>query len=518
MAVEHIVFIHGWGGDSRCWQPLLALLADLPQSVQCIDLPGFGSRAQEAWPAGEALLQQLEAELPENCLLIGWSLGGMLATQLAARSPKVRQLITIAANGSFVAREDWPGMDPDSFGSFCSAQQREPLKNWQRFCGLEARGDRDMRVLLKTLKGWQPQEIPASWDAALACLGALDNRQLLAELKVPALHIFGAQDALVPASAAEKLRAAGAEVALLEHAGHCPHLSQPDAIAALVRQAISAEDDLSLNKAAVARAFGRAAASYDAAAHLQRAVCRQLLAQSEQLPTAPRRILDLGSGTGYGSALLRKRFPDAEIIALDIAPQMLQFARTERPQADAYVAADAEQLPLADDCIDLVFSSFALQWCYRLPQLFAEIRRVMAPGADALISTLGPDTLRELKQSWAVVDDRVHVNRFLSADDWFGAAQQAGLEGDLRCEERVLHFDSVTGLMRELKSIGAQNVNRGAGKGMLGRAGLQRLAQAYETYRVDAGLPASYEVIYLRLAKRAVALEKIEAVNETARR
>ncbi|WP_295797292.1 malonyl-ACP O-methyltransferase BioC [uncultured Microbulbifer sp.] len=518
MSVEHIVLLHGWGGDSRCWEPLQQQLSDLPQTIQCIDLPGFGGCVAEAWPQTEVLLQQLEARLPDNCLLLGWSLGGMLAVKLAARSHKVRQLVTIAANGSFIVRDDWPGMAAEVFENFCSAQQREPAKNWQRFCGLQARGDSDMRALLKTLKGWQPQEIPAGWNAALACLGALDNRQLLTELQRPALHIFGAQDALVPAVAAEKLRAAGVEVVLIENAGHCPQLSQPGKIAALVRQIVSPREETPLDKSAVARAFGRAATSYDAAAHLQRAVCRQLLAETENLSITPRRILDLGSGTGYGSELLRRRFPDAEIIALDIAPQMLQYARAERPLADGYIAADAEQLPLADACIDLVFSSFALQWCYRLPELFAEIRRVMAPGASALISTLGPDTLRELKHSWAEVDDRVHVNRFLPAETWIGAATESGLAGELRCEERVLHFDSVTGLMRELKSIGAQNVNRGAGRGMLGRTGLRRLAQAYDAYRVDAGLPASYEVIYLRLTRHAVSLEKVEVVNETARR
>ena len=518
MAIENIVFIHGWGGDSRCWQALTQQLAGLPQALHCIDLPGFGCRAGDAWPETDALLQQLEASLPDNCLLLGWSLGGMLAVQLAARSRKVRQLITVAANASFVARDDWPAMPADVFANFCEAQQRESEKNWQRFCGLEARGDRAVRALLKTLKSWQPQEIPESWNAALACLGALDNRPLLTKLAVPSVHVFGEGDALVPAAAAQQLQDAGCDVLLLDQAGHCPHLSQPEKVAALIKARLASAEEPSLDKAAVARAFGRAAASYDAAAHLQRAVCRQLLAQTEALRVTPQRILDLGSGTGYGSELLRRRFPDAEIIALDIAPQMLAYARAERPCASSYVAADAEQLPLADGCIDLVFSSFALQWCYRLPQLFAEINRVLAPGADALIATLGPGTLRELKASWAAVDEHVHVNRFLPAQHWLESALQSGLAGELHSEERVLHFDSVTALMRELKSIGAQNVNHGAGRGLLGRAGLRRLAEAYEAHRVSAGLPASYDVIYQGLVKPAQDMGNSGVLNEAARR
>lgn len=515
-AIKNIALIHGWGGDSRCWQPLLEALGDalgaLPQQIHLIDLPGFGRRATDDWPHTEKLLAELEALLPPDCLLLGWSLGRMLSVPLAARSRKVRALVTIAANGTFVEQEAgaeaeaWPGMPARVFEQFCTAQRETPEKNWQRFCGLEARGDSAMRDLLKTLKTWQPEKIPHSWNAALACLGSLDNRALLAQLDMPAVHILGDGDALVPVAAAEKMQSLSGQVKIIAGAGHCPHLSRAQEVARLLKPMLAAADCAPLDKAAVARAFGRAAASYDAAAHLQRAVCRQLLSAADGFGDwSPRRILDLGSGTGYGSELLRRRFPDAEIVALDIAPQMLAYARAQRPLADAYIAADAEQLALADDSVDLVFSSFALQWCYRLPQLFAEIHRVLAPGGRVLISTLGPGTLHQLKASWAQIDDAVHVNRFLPAAEWQDAAQGAGLQGNMASEERVLHFESVTSLMRELKSIGAQNVNRNAGKGLLGRARLRQLAGAYDAYRTDSGLPASYEVIYLALGREVAA-------------
>ncbi|HEY8568391.1 malonyl-ACP O-methyltransferase BioC [Microbulbifer sp.] len=504
----NMALIHGWGGDSRCWQPLLQELRGFFAETVTLDLPGFGVRAQEPWPATEKLLEQLDAQLPENCLLLGWSLGGMLAVQLAARSRKVRALVTIAANGSFVARDGWPGMPAEVFAEFRNAQREQPEKNWQRFCGLEARGDSEMRGLLKILKVWQPPSIPGSWCNALESLGSLDNRTVLPALKIPALHIFGEGDALVPLAAATEVEKMGCEVKAISAAGHCPHLSRPAEIAALVTGFAGRErgQPAPMDKTSVARAFGRAAESYDAAAHLQRAVCRELL-EREPLNQAgdngsPKRILDLGSGTGYGSELLRKRYPDAEIIALDLAAEMLSYARAHRPVSNGYVAADAEQLPLADGCIDLVFSSFALQWCYRLPQLFAEIRRVMAPGANALISTLVPGTLRELESSWAAVDDNVHVNRFLPAEEWQRACEHNRLDCAVTTEQRVLHFDSIKTLMRELKSIGAHNVNRDAGKGLLSREKLRKLTEAYEQQRSEAGLPATYQVLYLTLAQR----------------
>ncbi|WP_078085243.1 malonyl-ACP O-methyltransferase BioC [Microbulbifer mangrovi] len=496
--IRNIALIHGWGSDSCCWEPLLDAMGTVAQAVHRIDLPGFGECASQPWPQTEQLLAELETQLPEDCLLLGWSLGGMLAVQLAARSRKVRALVTIAANACFSERDQWPGMPPAVFDNFCVSQQQQPEKNWQRFCGLQARGDREMRSLLKTLKSWQPAEFPTSWNRSLTCLGEIDNRHLLPALKIPALHIFGEQDALVPAVAAQQLHELKCPVTIMQGAGHCPHLSRPADVAALVKGILEDGESVPLDKSAVARAFGRAAQSYDAAAHLQRAVCRELLGRVDG-HCNPKRILDLGSGTGYGSALLRKRFPDAEIIALDLAPGMLAFARENRPQADNYIAADAEQLPLRDGCIDLVFSSFALQWCYNLPQLFAEVRRVLSAGAQVLISTLVPGTLQELEESWSAVDGNVHVNRFLPASDWQQACADHQLGGLLQTEQRVLHFDAVTTLMRELKSIGAHNVNRAAGKGLLSRARLRQLTEAYENKRTGAGLPATYQVLYLNL-------------------
>ena len=510
----NLALIHGWGGDARCWQPLLEKLDGVFGKTVNIELPGFGARAGEPWPNTDTLLAQLDGQLPEDCLLIGWSLGGMLAVRLAAASQKVRALVTLASNGSFVARDDWPGMNDQIFADFCRAQRAVPEKNLSRFCGLQARGDADMRSLLKTLKSWQPASIPHSWSAALDCLGELDNRALLPGLEIPALHIFGEGDALVPVAAARQLASLGATVEVIADAGHCPQLSRPEQVAGLIHAfAAPLNTDTSpLDKSSVARAFGRAAQSYDAAAHLQRAVCRELIGRAGE-SWSPKRILDLGSGTGYGSELLRKRFPDAEIIALDIAPQMLEYARTHRPISDGYVAADAEQLPLADGCIDLVFSSFALQWCYRLPQLFAEIRRVLTPAGHSLVATLVPGTLKELETSWAAVDNAVHVNRFLPAPAWRSACADNDLQCAASVEQRVLHFDSIKTLMRELKSIGAHNVNHAAGKGLLSRDKLRRLTESYEQLRSDAGLPATYQVLYLQLACRQADTAVLDAAQ-----
>ncbi|PCO04986.1 malonyl-[acyl-carrier protein] O-methyltransferase BioC [Microbulbifer flavimaris] len=542
MNIDHLVFIHGWGCDGRIWQPLRAALEErlaengleLPLTV--LELPGFGDRFGERWPDGETLLNSLAERIPHDSLVVGHSLGGMLAVRLAARTDRVAGVITLAANARFTADPDWPGMATTTFADFCNAFAAVPRQTWQRFCGLQVQGDHKARALLKNLRALAPEssafettvaETTSSaatagpWSAALGCLGRLDNRELLKELDKPQRHFLGANDALVPVEAAQSLSGLGVAAEVIDGAGHVLPLSQPQFLAAaigdFILQARRGEDSSGSTepfaKTAVARSFGRAATSYDAAAHLQRAVCRQLLsALPEQ--TEPRRILDLGSGTGYGSELLRQRFPSAEIVALDLAEGMLSFARHSRPAANAYIAADAEQLPLADNSFDLVFSSMALQWCYRLPALFAGLQRILTPDGRLLVSTLGPGTLWELRQAWARVDDGVHVNRFLPALQWSDAAQEAGLCGGLRTEERVLHYSTAMELMRDLKRIGAHNVNSGAGKGLTGRDRLRRLSQAYEPLRATAGLPASYEIFYLELHSSAGSVKTQDAGTE----
>ncbi|WHI50899.1 malonyl-ACP O-methyltransferase BioC [Microbulbifer sp. MLAF003] len=506
--IENLVFLHGWGGDKGPWQPLLeAVHEQLGLPLICIELPGFGERREQAWPRLEVLLQQLYQALPQNCVLVGHSLGGMLALQIAARpgQEKIHGVVTISANACFVERDNWPGMPRRTFDRFRSAFVQDPYATWERFCALQSHGDNAMRDLVKQLKARKPNINPGAWVKALDCLAELDNRDLLQSLEIPALHLFGKRDALVPLAAIEEIQAYGAAVEVMEGCGHKPQLSQPRQVAERLRhfvESLSPSSALAsepFDKSAVARSFGRAAASYDDCAHIQRAVCRQLMKMAER-HWEPRIIVDLGSGTGFGSELLRQHFPKAKIIALDLAEDMLRFARTERPLADGYITADAEQLPLADGTVDLVFSSMALQWCYRLPQLFAELRRVLSPAGQCLVATLGPGTLAELRDSWALVDSGVHVNRFLPLANWREAAAQSQLCGEVLDEQRLLHFDSLRQLMKELKGVGAHNINRAAKRGMTGRARLQRLAEAYEGLRQPKGLPVSYEVIYMKLA------------------
>lgn len=255
------------------------------------------------------------------------------------------------------------------------------------------------------------------------------------------------------------------------------------------------------DKRLVAQAFSRAASSYDSVAGLQRAVADELL---EWLPIddAPMRVLDLGSGTGYASAPLNARYPQAHLLGVDLAEGMLRFARQQNILAGQhFVCGDAEALPLASASIDLIFSSLAIQWCEAPAQLFREVARVLKPGGRFLVSTLGPQTLLELKRAWSQVDDDVHVNEFTALERLL---DQVGALTLQRQETKIkrLEYDRLGQLMHELKALGAHNVNSRRQRGLSGPARLRALTRAYETMRLDNGrLPASYEIYFLELSK-----------------
>jgi malonyl-CoA O-methyltransferase len=259
-----------------------------------------------------------------------------------------------------------------------------------------------------------------------------------------------------------------------------------------------------LDRRAVARAFDRASAGYDAAAALQERVRNELLGRLDELKVEPRNVLDLGTGTGHAARALKKRHPKALVTAVDIAPGMLARAgaqsrwlrRFERVRADAY------SLPFRDGAFDLVFSSLMLQWCDDLDAVFAEIARVLAPGGLLLFSTFGPGTLAELREAWAASDaqtnhDSNHVNHFFDCHALGSALMQSGLaEPVLDVDRMVLQYPDATTLMRELKAIGAHNVTRGRARGLMGRRRLAAMSAAYETLRRDGVLPATWEVIH----------------------
>jgi malonyl-CoA O-methyltransferase len=254
-----------------------------------------------------------------------------------------------------------------------------------------------------------------------------------------------------------------------------------------------------LDRERLRASFERASASYDSCASLQARIGGELLERLELFQLAPAVVLDLGSGTGRSSAELRRRYPRARVIALDIALGMLREARRRQSLLRRFdrVCGDALRLPLRDASIDLVFSNVMLQWCEPLPLALSEVRRVLTPRGFFAFSTFGPDTLTELRSAWGEADGYNHVNRFAEMHEVGDALVRAGLTEPVLDVDRIeVGYPDVLTLMRDLKAIGAHNVTAGRPRALAGRTRLARVAQAYDKFRRDDRLPATYEVIY----------------------
>ncbi len=254
-----------------------------------------------------------------------------------------------------------------------------------------------------------------------------------------------------------------------------------------------------LSKAQLRASFERAAPVYDQVAVLQREVGARLLERLALVRLVPQVVLDVGAGTGNSTQGLARQYRKAQLIALDLAVAMLRQVRRRSPWLRGWqlVCGDVERLPLADASCDLVFSNLTLQWCQDLDSAFAEMRRVLRPGGLLLFSSLGPDTLKELRASWAAADGRTHVNAFMDMHDVGDALLRARFaEPVMDMETLTLTYADARGLMRDLKTLGAHNVTAGRAHGLTGKGRLNAMLAAYEGLRRDGVLPATYEVVY----------------------
>lgn len=253
-------------------------------------------------------------------------------------------------------------------------------------------------------------------------------------------------------------------------------------------------------------ALERAAGSYDQAAVLQREVCERMAERLDYIKLKPRTILDAGSGTGHGARSLAKRYPGATVMELDLALGMLKqgerggsrwkrlFTRRSAPQK---ICADLEALPLKHAGVELLWSNLALQWCDDLPRVFSEMHRVLKVDGLLMFSTLGPDTLKELRRGFQGIDRHTHVNQFVDMHDIGDMLMRCGFADPvMEMECLTLTYADAKSLMWDLKASGAHNVTGGRPRGLTGKSAWRQMLANYEALRQDGRLPATFEVVY----------------------
>jgi len=269
-----------------------------------------------------------------------------------------------------------------------------------------------------------------------------------------------------------------------------------------------------LDKKLVSQTFGNAAPQYAQAAHLQHATAQQLLTRLDMLKIEPQVVGDIGAGAGWLTRELAAKYQQAQVYAVDIALPMLKQAKQQIPWhlrflnrvRQTFICSDAAQLPLADNSVDLLVSNLMLQWCSDFQQVFREFSRVLKPEGALIFATLGPDTLKELRASWAAVDAASHVNQFYDMHDIGDALLQAHFKDPVMdVDWEIFYYAQTLDLMQELKNIGAHNITAGRPRSLMGKQKFQKMVAHYEQYRQPRGLPATYEVVFGHAAGKRIA-------------
>ena len=229
-----LVLLHGWGLNAEVWQSIVPRLS-AQFRLHLVDLPGYGRSQGFSALTLDEMVQQLLPLLPPRAVVLGWSLGGLVATQLALTAPeRLRALITVASSPCFTANEEWPGIKPETLQGFQQQLTHNFQRTVERFLALQTLGSESARADARQLKEIvlsQPMPAVEVLEGGLEILHHVDLRSALPEINVPFLRLYGALDGLVPRRIAQPLDDAlpASPSIVMEKASHAPFISHPDA-------------------------------------------------------------------------------------------------------------------------------------------------------------------------------------------------------------------------------------------------------------------------------------------------
>jgi malonyl-CoA O-methyltransferase len=242
--------------------------------------------------------------------------------------------------------------------------------------------------------------------------------------------------------------------------------------------------------------FDRAARHYEAHALLQKEIGNRLLARLPAIKINPQHIVDLGCSTGRTTRQLAGLYPKAQVTGIDFAPNMIASAK-EKAGAESYLCENATHTSLANQSVDLIFANLLFPWC-EPTALIKECFRLLHPQGLFLFTSLGPDTLYELRAAFKKVDTLTHVNSFIDMHHIGDCLLTQGFKDPVTdLEYLTATYPDLIELLYSLKLTGGQNANLNRPRGLMARASFEKLIEIYETFRnEDNHLPATFEVIY----------------------
>lgn len=256
----------------------------------------------------------------------------------------------------------------------------------------------------------------------------------------------------------------------------------------------------------VGRRFSRVSGVYAEADFFVREVDGRMQERLDYVSLKPKRILDLGCSRGGSFSALMARYPDAELIGLDLSPAMLRAGHSQPSgwrrwlgggkKSDPWrLAADAAHLPLAARSTALVWSNLLLHWLDDPIPALAEAHRVLEVGGLLMFSTLGPDTLKELRSAFG--DGYAHTQRFADMHDLGDMLVGCGFADPVMDMEVItLTYDDLDAMLAELRAAGSMCAMKDRRRGLTGRQVWATARAAYEGLRQDGKLPATFEIVY----------------------
>jgi len=254
-----------------------------------------------------------------------------------------------------------------------------------------------------------------------------------------------------------------------------------------------------LNFRHLQRRFDRAASTFDGVDFVHRKTADALMDRLGPMLIDVKRILDLGGATGSASRDLCKRFGRSSVIVLDASHEMLRKAGKKRSWFSrvSTLRGDAMALPLQTGCVDLVFSNLLLPWIDDLQAMFVEVTRVLKKGGLFVFSALGPDSLSELREAWASVDEHQHVNRFADMHDIGDGLVHAGLhDAVLDTDFLNVSYRDTKSLFRDLTQLGARNSLSARAKTLTGKGRFRDMEDRLSSGFKDGLLALRLELVY----------------------